>query len=202
MSGRSLLFVRTWAALNSDRSSDACLLLCDHRKQTWQTNSQKRDFWLTCLAQSHGSTTYQSRILPWMNFRPGSLTTGDKHNIKPLKDYFESFGLHESGTGYCLSFTTDEHSNLTTKDYISRLSWYVDSLCPLPYIGICVALCPSILNIFFSGSDECTSILIMVSLWVVCSMHFHLIWYFCELFVLHIFTLYAQFPTAHCTELP
>ena len=84
----------------------------------------------------------------------------DKHDIKPLKDYFESFGLHESGTGYCLSFAIDERSSLTTKDYISRLSWYIDSLCPLSYISIFVALYLSILNIFFSRSDKFTSILI------------------------------------------
>ena len=46
---------------------------------------------------------------------------GDKHNIKPLKDYVKSFGLHESGTGYSLSFAIDERSSLKTKDYVSRL---------------------------------------------------------------------------------
>lgn len=27
---------------------------------------------------------------------------GEKHSVKPLKDYIKAFGLHESGTGYCV----------------------------------------------------------------------------------------------------
>ena len=108
---------------------------------------------------------------------------GDKHNIKPLKDYVKSFGFHESGTGYCLSIAIDDRSSLTTKDYGSRL---LIRRLSLPSFR-CADLCLSILNMFFSGSYECT---------------FILIWYLCELFVLHFFTLYAHFATAHCTELP
>ena len=99
VSGRSLLFVRTWAALDSDRSSDACLLLCHHRKQTWQSNWRKRDLWLTCSAQSHGSTTYQSRILPWMNLRPGALTTG----IRTTSNHSQTTLSHSASMGVALA---------------------------------------------------------------------------------------------------
>lgn len=46
---------------------------------------------------------------------------GDKHNIKPLKDYIKSFGLHESGTGYCVKFVIDERNATTTRQYVHQL---------------------------------------------------------------------------------
>ena len=59
----------------------------------------------------------------------------DKHNIKPLKDYVKSYGLHESGTGYCIQFAIDERDKTTTRQYVHRL---VDPLLGLqqPYRNV------------------------------------------------------------------
>ena len=47
---------------------------------------------------------------------------GDKHNVKPLKDYIKAFGLHESGTGYCVKFAIEERNATTTRHYVHKLA--------------------------------------------------------------------------------
>ena len=149
----------------TDQSTPVCCSAITGSKHVRQTGENETSDWHVHHNHTEVLHTRAESCLGWisdlvLHTKDPGRSPRCKHNIKLLKDYFESFGLHESGTGYCLSFVIDERSSLTTKDYISRLSWYVDSLCPLPYIEICVALCLSILNIFFSRSDKCTSILI------------------------------------------
>lgn len=45
----------------------------------------------------------------------------DKHIVNPLKDYVRAFGLHESGTGYCVKFVIDARIGTTTRQSVHKL---------------------------------------------------------------------------------